>query len=281
MVDKLKSFETRTSFATGDVASINGMLQSGSLSVIWSLLEIQDYFNVTGDIVEIGVHQGKLFLLLCHWLNREETAYAIDIFGRPVGSDTQNIDALIDNLQRFNIPEDQYRLEIRDSLNLTRSSLRGLLGGTGVRLFSVDGDHCKKAVLHDLVIAESALSSEGVIIADDLFNVWYPNVTEAVYDFFRDPAVRDLVPIAFISANGPVETGAAKLLIARAGMAAKYKAGLKLLNQDDLKHCDPFADHPDVPHFYFAESPKKRALDETLRGILDEICGGFARETYC
>ncbi len=277
MADKLKSLEIRTNFAVRDVASINGMLQSGSLSVIWSLLEIQDYFNVTGDIAEIGVHQGKLFLLLCHWLNREETAYAIDIFGRPVGCDTQNIDALIDNLRRFNIPENQYRLEIRDSLELSRGSLRDLLGGSGVRLFSVDGDHSKKAVLHDLAIAESVLSPEGVIIADDLFNVWYPNVTEAVYDFFRDPAVSDLVPIAFISANGPVETGAAKLLIARAEMAVNYKAGLKLLNQYDLKHCDSFANHPDVPHFYFAELPKKRALDDTLRAMLNEICGGFAR----
>ncbi|MAI11897.1 MAG: hypothetical protein CBD27_07900 [Rhodospirillaceae bacterium TMED167] len=271
MADKLKSLETRTRFATGDVASINGMLQSGSLSIIWSLLEIQDYLNVTGDIAEIGVHQGKLFLLLCHWLNRGETGYAIDIFGRPVGSDTENIDALIANLEQFKIPEDHYRLEICDSIELSGGSLRDIIGGAGVRLFSVDGDHSKKAVLHDLAIAESVLSSEGVIIADDLFNVWYPNVTEAVYDFFRDPAVKDLVPMAFISANGPVETGAAKLLIAREEVADKYKAGLKLLNQDDLKHCDPFADHPNVPHFYFSGPPQKRALDEVMIAILDDI----------
>ncbi len=271
MTDKIKSLEARIRFATRDVGSLNGMLQSGSLSVIWSLLEIQDYLNVTGNIAEIGVYQGKLFLLLCHWMNRGEIAYAIDIFGRPVGSDTENIDALIGNLERFHILKEQYRLEICDSLELSGNSLRNLLFGANVRLFSLDGDHSKAAVLHDLTIAEAGLAPEGVIIADDLFNVWYPNVTEAIYDFFRDPAAKDLVPIAFISANGPVETGAAKLLIARAKMASRYKAGLKLLNQDDLKHCDPFAGHLDVPHFYFAGLPQKKALDDVMMAVLDDV----------
>ena len=271
MTDKLKSLEARVRFATRGIDTLNGMLQSGSLSVIWSLLEIQDYLKVTGNIAEIGVHQGKLFLLLCHWMNRGEIAHAIDIFGRPIGSDTKNIDKLIGNLEQFGIPKEQYRVEISDSTQLSCGALRNLFRGPNIRLFSVDGDHSREAVLHDLEIAEAVLSPEGVIIADDLFNVWYPNVTEAVYDFFRDPAAKDLVPIAFISANGPVESGAAKLLIGRAKMASRYKAGLKLLNQEDLKHCDPFAGHPDVPHFYFANVPQKRTLDETMMKILDDV----------
>jgi len=256
---------------TRDVATVNGMLQSGSLSVLWSLLELQDHLSVTGNIAEIGVFQGKLFILLCHWLNVGEAAFAIEVFGKPPGSDTETRDIFLGNLKRFGIPEDRVRLEVCDSLDLSPFSMKDLAEGATVRLFSVDGDHSKKAVLHDLEVAEAALSPEGVIIADDLFNVWYPNVTEAVYDFLRSPAAKDLTPIAFISANGPVETGAAKLLIARRELAPKYKAGLKLLNQEDLKHCDPFADHPDVPHFYFADEPRKRPLDEVMGALLDDI----------
>ena len=270
-IRKLKSWEERTAYVTRDIASVNGMLQSGSLSVLWSLLELQDHLAVKGDVAEIGVFQGKLFLFLCHWMNDGETAYAIDVFGKPVGSDTANRVIFLGNLDRFSIAGDQFHLEIQNSLELTPSSIRDLVRNAGIRLFSVDGDHSKKTVLHDLELAEAVLSPEGVIIADDLFNVWYPNVTEAVYDFLRSPKAKDLVPIAFMSANGPVETGASKLLIAREGMAPKYKAGLKLLNQEDLKHCDPFADHPDVAHFYFESEPRKRPLDEVMAVILDDI----------
>ena len=147
MTVKLKSLDARVRFATRGIDTLNGMLQSGSLSVIWSLLEIQDYMKVTGNIAEIGVHQGKLFLLLCHWMNRGEIAHAIDIFGRPIGSDTKNIDKLIGNLEQFGIPKEQYRVEISDSTQLSCGALRNLFRGPNIRLFSVDGDHSREAVL--------------------------------------------------------------------------------------------------------------------------------------
>ncbi len=129
--------------------------------------------------------------------------------------------------------------------------------------------------MSDLALAGSVLAPHGVIIADDLFNPWYPTVTEAVYEFFLNDAYaaqrEDLVPIAFSTANGPVETGAGKLMIARAPVATAYKAGVRLLNQDDLKHNDPFAGHDDVPTFCFGDQPSKRPLDEIMAAILDDI----------
>jgi hypothetical protein len=160
-------------------------------------------------------------------------------------------------------------LIVADSLSLEPQALASRLGGPNVRLFSVDGDHSKTAVLHDLALAEAVLAPGGVIIADDFFNPWYPTVTEALYEFFRSPG--DLEPVALISANGPIETGAGKLVIARRGFAGRYKAGLKLLNQPDLKHCDPFAGFADVPTFYFAGTPGRYPLDETMHQILTEI----------
>jgi hypothetical protein len=68
-----------------------------------------------------------------------------------------------------------------------------------------------------------------------------------------------------------VDTGCSKLFFARAGFARRYKAGFKLLNQADLKHCDPFGGFADVPHFWFAGRPKRHALDSVMRPLLDEI----------
>jgi SAM-dependent methyltransferase len=250
------------------------MLQTGSISVLLSVFELQDAFGVEGDVAEIGVFQGKTLILMAHALNEGERAVAIDIFGKTLGSDRAMQDQLNANLARFDCA-DACDIVIANSLDLSPADFRAKLGNANVRLFSVDGDHARDAVLHDLALAEAVLAPNGVIAADDLFNEWYPGVTEAFYDFCRAgrDGAHDLEPIAFVAPNGPVETGAGKLLFARAPFVRAYKAGLKLLNQPDLKHCDPFGGFADVPHFCFRDRPVRRPLDPVLRAILDEIVG--------
>lgn len=246
------------------------MLQSGSVSIIWSLMELQDALGVGGNIAEIGVFKGRTLLLLCHALNQGEKAFAFDLFGKPLGSIREWPEALDENLTRFGLGDGTVRVTTVDSATLTPDAITEMFGGANIRLFSIDGDHGVQGVLHDLHLAKASLAEGGLIIADDLFNAWYPTVTEALYDFFRgDPG--DLEPIAMISANGPVVTGAGKLIIGRASYAKKYKAGLKILNRDDLKHCDPFAGYPDVPTFYFEGLPQKHPLDEGNLAIFREI----------
>lgn len=249
------------------------MLQSGSVSVFLSAFELQDAFGIGGDVAEIGVFQGKTLILMAHALHRGERAVAIEMFGRPPGTDTGMRRSLDANLARFACA-DATEIVVANSLSMTPDALRDRLGGARVRLMSVDGDHARAAVLHDLALAEAVLAPGGLIAADDLFNPWYPGVTEALYDFCRsgrETGVHDLEPVAFVAPNGPVETGAGKLFLARSAYARRYKAGLKLLNQPDLKHCDPFAGFSDVPHFWFAGRPTRRPLDSALRPILDEI----------
>lgn len=261
-------------YATVGVETVPGMLQSGSVSIIWSILELQDFYNVAGPIAEIGVFKGRTFILMCHGLNEGERAFAIDIFGQPPGSAPDIRQDLDHNLVRYGLDDGTVEIVTADSGDLTGRELTALIGGSDIRLFSVDGDHSLDAVTHDLHLARQTLCPGGVIVADDLFNPWYPTVTEAVYDFFKSNPV-DLEPIAFVAANGPVETGASKLIIARRSYAAKYKAGLKLLNQADLKHCDPFAGFKDVPTFYFEGLPQKHPLDGALEDILGEIVAGL------
>jgi predicted O-methyltransferase YrrM len=256
-------------YATRDIASVSGMLQSGAVSILLSLIELQEAFGVEGNVAEIGVFQGKTFILLALALREGERAAAIEIFGKSPGADRETRAVFEANLARFGCAHAS-DIIVADSQSLKPADLAARLGRDSVRLFSVDGDHSKAAVLHDLALARATLAPGGVIIADDLFNPWYPTVTEALYAFFAD-APGDLEPIALIAANGPVETGAGKLLIARHGYASRYKAGLKLLNQPDLKHCDPFAGFSDVPCFYFAGTPMRHPLDATMRAILKDI----------
>jgi len=268
-LDKLLDPNALAAYALQDVDSVQGMFQSGAVSVLWSAMELQDEYGISGDVAEIGVHHGKLLIMLCLGLNLGERAIAVEIFGNPPGSNSAGKEQFLANMARFGIGTENFELFMADSTLITSADWQSMTGGN-VRLFSVDGDHSKEAVLSDLALAEKAINAEGLIIADDLFNPWYPTVTEAIYDYFKgDP--KDLQPVAFIAANGPVETGASKLLIARAPMAGRYKSGLKLLNQDNLKHCDPFAGFKDVPSFYFEGLPSKRPLDDAMRDILNDI----------
>jgi hypothetical protein len=257
-------------YVSGGYETINGMLQSGAASVIWSLIELQDVLGVIGNVAEIGVFQGRTLLMLCHALNQGEKAFGFDVFGIPMGSNKEWPEKLDENLNRFGLGDGTVSVKTVDSSTLAPEDIVATFGGASIRLFSIDGDHGVDGVLHDLNLAKASLAEGGLIIADDLFNAWYPTVTEALYKFlWDDPG--DLEPIAMISANGPLVTGAGKLIIGRSSFANKYKAGLKILNRDDLKHCDPFAGFADVPSFYFEDLPQKYPLDGRNLEILNEI----------
>jgi hypothetical protein len=267
------SAEALARYAERGVGEVAGALQSGSISVLLSVFDLQDAFGVEGEIAEIGVFNGKTLILMAHALNDNEGALAIEVFGKPPGRDAAMRTALDANLARFGC-DGFCDIWTADSLALTPNEMRARLGARRVRLFSVDGDHAKAAVLHDLALASAVLAPGGIIVADDLFNAWYPGVTEALYEYCRmgrEHGAHDLEPVAFIAANGPVETGAGKLLLARRAFARRYKAGFKLLNQPDLKHCDSFGGFSDVPHFWFAGQPRRHALDSALSDILNEI----------
>ena len=85
MPHKLHGPGVLRAYAMGGVESGQGMLQSGSISVIWSAAELQDFFGVTGHVGEIGVHHGRLFILLCLARNEGERAFAVDVYGNPPG----------------------------------------------------------------------------------------------------------------------------------------------------------------------------------------------------
>ena len=60
-----------------------------------------------------------------------------------------------------------------------------------VRLFSVDGNHATEFVLHDLQIAAQSLTRDGIIIVDDVFNIFNPGVQTAFHRFLTSS--RDVV----------------------------------------------------------------------------------------
>jgi hypothetical protein len=164
--------------------------------MIVSLGKAQELRDIRGNITEIGVHHGKLFILL-HLLARDdERSVAIDLFEdqskNTDGSGEGNRQKLLANLQRF---ADLDRVVIRqaDSIEIDAGALLRLAGGP-CRLISIDGSHTPETTAHDLATAEGALSDGGIVILDDVFNEMWPGVSEGLHIFFRTP--RRIAPFA-------------------------------------------------------------------------------------
>ena len=60
--------------------NVQGWLSTYSAEFIAVLSEIQHKAGYTGAVGEIGVHHGKLFILLLLTASRREKAFAIDVF---------------------------------------------------------------------------------------------------------------------------------------------------------------------------------------------------------
>lgn len=211
---------------------VSGWLQPGSASVLWSLLEAQRLHGVSGDVAEIGGYHGKLFLALALSLREKERATAVDIFEMPGVPDFE--DKFRSNLTRFPAPLERLHVHRRASDTITPAEAPAIFGAN-VRLFSIDGSHEYDAVAHDLTLARACLSDAGIIALDDLFSAWSPGVTEAAFDFLRDPASKDIVPLAISASHGPLTTGAGKLFLARRSEFDRYAKELMRMNRGSFK----------------------------------------------
>jgi Methyltransferase domain len=241
------------------IRTVDGWLQAGAARLIAETAHVQAQLNVRGHLAEIGVHEGKLFILLCLLRNPEEEAVAIDVFERQDlnrhRSGRGSRERLERNLQRHAAHEKPAILISADSRNLSADSLVRVAGGP-FRIFSIDGGHEAETVFHDLEVAAGTLSDGGVIVLDDYFNEGWPGVADGTNRLFSSGHFPDIVPFA-IAQN--------KLLIGRRDYAERYRtalvAGFK--NKTKIRESTLFG-HP-VSYFDFGFSRFTLFMMEAFR----------------
>jgi hypothetical protein len=179
---------------------VDGWLRTEAALVIAALNDGQRTLGVEGGIAEIGVHHGKLFILLYLLSQPPEKAVAIDLFDdqhlNVDQSGQGDLGKFQDNLQRH---ADNTRLVLHqgNSLDLAAADLVRLAEGP-LRFVSVDGGHTAGNTAHDLALAESSLAEGGIVVVDDVFNERWPGVGDGVHRHFARHS--GLVPFA-IGAN--------------------------------------------------------------------------------
>jgi hypothetical protein len=179
---------------------VEGWLGDGAISMMLAADRWHKARNVEGHVLEIGVHHGRLLLLLAMLARQDELALALDLFedqhlnidysGR--GDRTafwRNVDTYIGS--RSNV------LAIRaNSLDLDAHSLDEQLAGKKVRLLSVDGGHTREHVLNDMALADAWLHPDGFVFVDDFYNADWPGVNEGVIRHLADPR-HTLAPVCY------------------------------------------------------------------------------------
>jgi hypothetical protein len=179
---------------------VDGWLRSEAARAVVALTERQRSLGIVGGVAEIGVHHGKLFILLYLLGRNGEKAVAIDLFeDQHLNVDQSGSGDLAKFRRNLERHADSGRLVVHkgNSLDLTGAVLVGLAEGP-LRFVSVDGGHTAEITAHDLATAEAAIAEGGIIVVDDVFNEQWPGVVDGVHRYFeRRP---NLVPFA-IGAN--------------------------------------------------------------------------------
>lgn len=169
-----------------EIHTVAGYLATIDATAISELGRFQSANGVKGDLCEIGVHHGRLFFILALLRQVGEKALPVDLFLDNSGNDNEvhrgRDKAFFNNSKRLNIEPDD--VLIGNTLELKLGDFEQRIGKA--RIISVDAGHLYQEVANDLELAAGIVSDDGVIIADDYFNILWPDVTTATNDFLKN-----------------------------------------------------------------------------------------------
>lgn len=205
-------------YISHSIETVQGYTSSLDAHVIAALLSHQNENNIKGHLCEIGVHHGRLFLMLALARRAGERALGIDLFeDDAINANTHHAGrdrALFANARRLGIELSEDETLKTSSLDIGAADILRRTTGR-IRFFSVDGSHLYQPVEHDLGMAEQTLVAEGIIAIDDFFNKDWADVSFATYDFLRK--TNAIVPFAITSS---------KLYLTAPAAAEQYKSAL-------------------------------------------------------
>lgn len=145
--------------------------------------------NKNGGALEIGIHHGKLFILLNCVIEKKFRSYAIDVF--------ENQDLNIDksgygSLYHFKSNLEKYDRHKGENVDIISGdsidyglNLENRIGRSTLRFISIDGGHTAEHTISDLILSNILINNEGIVILDDILNYHWTGVIEGVFKFLE------------------------------------------------------------------------------------------------
>lgn len=254
---------TSSTYLNWGIKTVDGWLNPLSAQFIAGISAAHRNLGITGSVGEIGVHHGKLFILM-HCDADKSRSFAIDVFeDQHLNTDRSgkgSYSHFIRNVQRWCGASDNIEIIKRSSLDVTPSDIKSAVGD--VRLFSIDGGHTEECTLNDLRLADATLCDHGAVVIDDVFNQQWPGVLTGLAKYLMRND-RKLHPFAFTPA---------KVYLARAEVIADLQREMSFRFEDYWdKDGEFFGSRVDIYGIYEMNTPIKHKTKRALEriGLMD------------
>jgi hypothetical protein len=174
-------------YAMRSNSQVQGWLTREAIALTLATFSIQHDLGLNGSVAEIGIHHGRLLILMGLARDRNDPLLAIDLFGRQEENTSASGRGVLARFQEnlglhAKACSDCIVLEA-NSLNLSSADLLNAVKQQRFRMFSVDGGHTAEIAQHDMTIAFGSLMDGGVVVLDDYFNHQWPAVSEGAMRF--------------------------------------------------------------------------------------------------
>lgn len=153
--------------------SVHGWIPALALQEVACFSQLQRRLGIRGPVCEIGIHHGRMLILLQLLTEPDELSVGIDLHEQT---------RLLHNLRAHG--GNPARLKTITDNSLQVSAERVLESCQGrPRLFSLDGGRTVDTTHHDMSLALNTLCAGGVVFVDDYFQERWPEVSEGVCRF--------------------------------------------------------------------------------------------------
>ncbi len=167
---------------------VRGWLAPLDAQVLAVVLDQQTTGGITGDVLEVGVYEGRSAIFLARLLAPGERLVACDLFGDPApnaANQTEN-QAQYRSLQRQTFDQNCTRYlaelpELPEVHQCPSGELAGRLPAGRFRLVHLDGSHSYEVVRSDIELACGLLGPGGVVVFDDYRSLHTPGVAAAAW----------------------------------------------------------------------------------------------------
>lgn len=212
-------------YIAAEMPKIEGWLHRHAAELIVTISEAQRQGQVRGAVGEIGVHHGKLLILLLLTAEPDEPAFAVDVFENQQlnvdGSGKGDRARFSENVQKFSGRENDVLIIAKSSLYTSPHDIVDKLGLA--RLVSIDGGHTAECTKNDLQLAEAVLHDRGVVVLDDYFNGAWPDVATGAAEYLLEKT----------SKLRPFAVGPNKLFLSALPNHACYRKALRSRHRSD------------------------------------------------
>lgn len=166
------------------VDSIEGGFETDAAFLFMAYNQLIAAEGISGDVLEIGVYQGKSALVVASLRGAGRRFFVVDLFeggSNLSGATPQSQAGFMATMKRFYRSTDFIRPIAGASAAVQASDL-----GTDFSFCHIDGGHSPEETYRDLELCCQILSPGGLLALDDYFNPLTPGVCEGAVAFKHD-----------------------------------------------------------------------------------------------